>query len=239
MKVRQLLQQLANEMNNLFVFMGDGAYEFPKQRGEDFIVDTIACYDLRLKKVFFCEENFLRIIERYKELGEEFSRIFAIYILLHEFTHYVLDHLGIGQDFFGSPMALRFDEPFCEYIAIRACVDGRLRLFNCEWKVMVSEYEKKFTSFISSMPRPAPYCYFREIYARSDNLLGESAETIFLRIKNTFSRIRVLQENPSPTAIFRLLLASNAISPKEIYTYEQKIKKGIKAVGVVNASVSL
>lgn len=229
----QLLKQIADEMNDLFIFLGEeGGYKFPKCKGEGFVVDSVASYDLRLKKIFFCEGNFLNSIRIYGVNDERFLRIFALYVLLHEFTHYALDILGLQSRLHGVPLYARFDEPFCEYIALRACVNGYLKLFGCRREIAVSEGERGFLPLISSIPRPAPYCYFKEIYARPENLLGMPSEIIFIRLTNTFLKVRSLMTNPDQNAIFRLLLFSQPIPPKKVCRWS--LRRKVKAVGVVN-----
>lgn len=236
--VSWLLQQLANEMNDLFVFLGEKSkHNFPKRHKEEgFVVDTLAYYDPRLKKIFFCEKNFLESARGiYNISDEKFLRVFALYVLLHEFTHYALDLLGFQNHFHRLPDCVKFDEPFCEYVSLRACISGRLKLFNYEREVIINESEKRFLPFLSSMSRPAPYCYFREIYARPENLLGKSAEIIFLKLKNTLSKMKTPIINPDQNAIFRLLLTSQPISLKEIY--RRDLKRKIRVVGIINAPI--
>ncbi|MEM2292729.1 MAG: hypothetical protein QXS74_08285 [Nitrososphaeria archaeon] len=98
---------------------------------------------------------------------------------------------------------------------------------------MINEGEKRFLPLLSLILRPTPYCYFREIYARSENVLGEPAENIFLKLKDVFSKVKTLVTNPDKDAIFRSLLISQLMSPKKIYRPDLKGK--IKTMGIINA----
>lgn len=240
-EVKLLLQQLADEMDDLFVFLGEeGKYDFPKRHGsggeEGFVTDVIACYDLRLKKIFFCEKNFLSNVRTYG-INERYSRVFTLHVLLHEFTHYALDLLNLQKHFHKLPTCARFDEPFCEYISLRACVNRCLKLFNYAREIIINEDEKKFLSILSSIQRPIPYVYFREIYARPENILGEPAEVTFLRLKSSVLEAKTQTVNFDQNIIFRSLFwAPHIISPKEIYTCD--LKRKIRPVGVVNVPLS-
>jgi hypothetical protein len=227
-----LFKQLVGELEGLFVFRGE-RYRCECMKGyeEGLVVDRLAYYDLRLKEIFVCEKNLLQALTTYK-VGEGCERMFMLYVLLHEFVHYVLDFLGFGPVLVRLPNSVRFDEPFSEYIALRSCIEGRLRIFGYVKEIHVKEDEKRCVSLFSTMYRPAPYRYFKPLYASQENLLNISAELIFLKLVRIFSRIPAV--NPDPIALSRLLFVgpTSELDLKE----EKRYKKVLHKIPVVAVS---
>ena len=210
-------KRLISDLEDLFVFRGEKyRCEYTKRYEEGLVVDRLAYYDLRLREIFVCEKNLLEALTTYK-VSESCVRMFILYVLLHEFVHYVLDFLGFTPLLVRLPTTVRFDEPLSEYIALRSCIEGRLRIFGYVKEIHVKEDEKRCVPLFSSIYRPAPYSYFKRLYASQENLLNISAEVIFLKLVRMFLRIPAV--NPDPIAFSRLLLVG---PPAELDLKEEK-----------------
>ncbi|MHA1334091.1 MAG: hypothetical protein ACTSPL_08505 [Candidatus Odinarchaeia archaeon] len=207
-----LLLKIISHMPDMFKYMGERTCSPPKysQRGEEgFIVETIAWYEPRYKSITFNMQGFYRSVKTFK-IPEEYWNLFLFYILMHEFCHYVLDMAGFYRDKDVSAN-FAFDEPFCEYIALKTCLDKCFKVFNYKREInfIIDEEVKKALPVISSLPRPAPYNYFRELYGRAHFILRVAPEDTLIRI----TKIK-LYSHINPEILLRCTILVPAINGK-------------------------
>jgi hypothetical protein len=204
-QVFHLFKSLISDLGGLFIFRGVRfRCKCPDVSDERLVVDVLAYYDSGTKEIFVCGRNLNKAINTYK-IGVSCTRMFILYVLLHEFVHYALDYLGFRPLLARLPDKVRVDEPFSEYVALRSCVEGHLRFFGSIIRELpVKEDEKRCVPLFSTFSRPVPYSYFNRIYAPQEGLLNVSAEAIFMRLVKAFSRIPAV--NPDPMSLPRMLL---------------------------------
>ena len=227
-----LFKSLIGDLNEIFSFRGVKFGCRFKDRREGLVVDVLAYYEPNRKEICVCGRNLRNALTTYG-LGEGCARLFMLYVLLHEFIHYTIDYLGFHPRLTRLPDTARFDEPFSEYIALRSCVEGRLRVFGSSiMELPVKEDEKRCIPLFSSLSRPVPYSYFNCLYASRENLLNISAEATFLMFVKMLSRITAV--NPDPLILSRMLLMGSPMesSSNEDKPYAKLIQK-IPAVGVL------
>jgi len=160
---------------------------------EMLVVDLLAFYDLEAKVIVFCASEFEREVRRFRICLAACCEVFALYVLLHEFTHYIMDVFGLNRWLRKLEESKRFDEPFCEYAALRALATGVYRVFEFERRLRVPPRTQECLPFIASLPRPYPYRLFRELYAAPHEIFGTSAESILLSM---LSAIQLLEKPP-------------------------------------------
>ncbi|MEM1810809.1 MAG: hypothetical protein QW448_04540 [Thermofilaceae archaeon] len=160
---------------------------------EMLVVDHLAFYDLEAKVIVFCASEFEREVRRFRICSAACCEVFALYVLLHEFTHYIMDVFGLNRWLRKLEESKRFDEPFCEYAALRALATEVYRVFEFERRLRVPPRTQECLPFIASLPRPYPYRLFRELYAAPHEIFGTSAESILLSM---LSAIQLLEKPP-------------------------------------------
>jgi hypothetical protein len=230
-----LFKNLISDLGGLFIFRGVRfrcrckCVDVPDGR---LVVDILAYYDPGTKEVFVCSRNLNKAINAYK-LDVSCARMFILYVLLHEFVHYALDYLGFRPLLTRLPDKVRFDEPFCEYVALRSCVEGRLRLFGSIIRELPGkEDEKRCVPLFSTFSRPVPYSYFNRIYAPQEGLLNVSAEAIFMKFVKMFSRIPAVNSDPITLTRMLFIDPTTELALRVIKPYMRLLQK-IPAVGVL------
>ena len=95
-------------------------------------------------------------------------RVLSQYIVLHELVHLITHCIlpkQIRSKYTRAKSEIKFyknlEEAYCEYCAIYALKDGTLRVFN--QSVRIPREEEFEIALISSLPRPEPYLYFKEL----------------------------------------------------------------------------
>ncbi|MEM4444112.1 MAG: hypothetical protein QXJ21_01980 [Thermofilum sp.] len=185
---------------------------------EGLVVDLLAFYDPKAKMIVFCAPEFEREVRRYRISSAACCEVFALYVLLHEFTHYIIDVFGLSGWLRELDESKRFDEPFCEYAALRALATGVYRAFEFERRLCAPPRARECLPFIASLPRPHPYRLFRELYAAPHEIFGTSAESIFLSM---LSATQLLEKLPKA----RGSLPGNRSSQPNLHTSLSKLSE--------------
>jgi len=166
---------------------------------EGLVVDTLAYYDRENKEIIICECNLSESI-RYFRIRGDAIKTYILYVLTHEFCHHLLDVAKLSIDRSG---VLKIDEPFCEFLALNAIATGSIHFLNFVLKLNIdTESHKRFLPYISMLPRPPPYKYFRELFARA-YALGLRIDRIYLCLLSKVAKLPV--ESPDPNILVRLL----------------------------------
>lgn len=151
--------------------------------GEKLNVDIIAFYDPKERMIVFYVYEFERALRMFKIDAPECREVFALYVLLHEFTHYIIDALGLHKWLLKLvKLKIEPDEPFCEYVALRSLATGVYRVFDFERRLCMLPKAQECLPFIASLPRPYPYNLFKDLYAIPNDIFNINAERILLSI---------------------------------------------------------
>lgn len=181
-------------------------------REEGLVVDNLAYYKSSARAIVFCSNRYEETIRAYGIDSHECLDAFTMYVLLHEFTHYITDILGYLEQISTLSKAARFDEPFCEYVALRSLATGVYRVFGYERRFNSLSEMRKCLPFIASLHRPYPYSLFKELFAIPSEIFSVSVEDIFISLHSAVMQLRnssrgmIEPVNPDSMLLARLLL---------------------------------